>query len=104
TGEHDVHAEVAVDNLSLIHDRQQDLALVVNAAQVQLSTQTSLVHRLQQPRPENPMDLDRRPDDRFRQLLILDHVFPSPIGFPPCPPCLRGGISYSSALNSTAAL
>ena len=57
-----VEAVSDVESNALVHDWKRNLLLCGNPGMSELPEETFLVRRLQQPRTEMPMHLDRRPE------------------------------------------
>src|SRR6185437_14424272 len=70
-GEQDIDVQLAIEIVFLVEDRDLCLSGEFDAALPKLVTQASFIDGLEQPRPEGPMDLDRGPDDRRSNRVVV---------------------------------
>src|SRR5262249_28494493 len=75
-----VHEKIGPKVRSFVHHRQLDLKLMLDSAQTQFPTETLLINRFEQARPQYAMDLNRCSNHLLRDGIPRVHFF-SPFFF-----------------------
>ncbi len=78
-----VHLVAAVQSHTFVLHGQVNLPLKLESSQRQLMAKAVLVSRLQEPRPQFSMDLDRSSQDRLGNLVLSPHLSDSAVSFLP---------------------